>query len=112
MWLNTQFPSDLVTFTEEILDGKLYCLCSGSNKNSPDSSDSLVRNKNKLNPPRNSNKVLDRVIDFPRKQKFEETNQINKSNILKHERKGLLELENKQNLYVSMVSQKFINLLW
>ena len=106
-----QFPSDLVSFTEEILNGKLHCLCSGSNQNSSDSSDSLVRNKSKLNPPRNSNKVLDTIIDFPHKQKFEETNQINTSNILKHERKGSLELKNKQNFYVSMVSQKLINLL-
>ena len=28
MWPNTQFPVDLVTFTEEILTGKLYLLCS------------------------------------------------------------------------------------
>ena len=29
MWLNTQFPTDLVTFTEEILNGKLhFFLCS------------------------------------------------------------------------------------
>ena len=28
MWLNPQFPADLVTFTEEILNGKLHFLCS------------------------------------------------------------------------------------
>ena len=28
MWLNPHFPADLVTFTEEILNGKLYFLCS------------------------------------------------------------------------------------
>ena len=28
MWLNPQFSADLVAFTEEILDGKLYFLCS------------------------------------------------------------------------------------
>ena len=28
MWPNPQFPADLVTFTEEILNGKLYFLCS------------------------------------------------------------------------------------
>ena len=28
MWLRTQFPADLVTFTEEILNGKLHFLCS------------------------------------------------------------------------------------
>ena len=28
MWLNPQFPADLVTFTEDILNGKLYFLCS------------------------------------------------------------------------------------
>ena len=27
MWLNPQIPADLVTFTEEILNGKLHCLC-------------------------------------------------------------------------------------
>ena len=26
MWPNTQFPADLVTFTEEILNGKLHFL--------------------------------------------------------------------------------------
>ena len=28
MWPNPLFPADLVTFTEEILNGKLYFLCS------------------------------------------------------------------------------------
>ena len=28
MWPNPQFPADLVTFTEEILDRKLHFLCS------------------------------------------------------------------------------------
>ena len=28
MWPNSQFPADLVTFTEEILNGKLHILCS------------------------------------------------------------------------------------
>ena len=28
MWPNPQFPADLVTFTGEILNGKLYFLCS------------------------------------------------------------------------------------
>ena len=27
MWPNLQFPADLVTFTDEILDGKLHFLC-------------------------------------------------------------------------------------
>ena len=27
MWPNPQFPADLVTFTEEILNRKLYFLC-------------------------------------------------------------------------------------
>ena len=31
MWLNPQFPADLVTFTEEILNGKLHFLCNVSN---------------------------------------------------------------------------------
>ena len=30
MWPNRQFPADLVTFTEEILDGKRYFLCSAT----------------------------------------------------------------------------------
>ena len=30
MWPNAQFPADLVTFTEEILNGKLHVLCSGT----------------------------------------------------------------------------------
>ena len=28
MWPNPQFPADLVTFTEEIVNGKLHFLCS------------------------------------------------------------------------------------
>ena len=28
MWPNPQFPVDLVTFNEEILNGKLHFLCS------------------------------------------------------------------------------------
>ena len=28
MWPNPQYPEDLVTFTEEIFNGKLYFLCS------------------------------------------------------------------------------------
>ena len=28
MWPNPQFPADLVTFTEEIINGKLHFLCS------------------------------------------------------------------------------------
>ena len=28
MWPNPQLPADLVTFTEEIFNGKLYFLCS------------------------------------------------------------------------------------
>ena len=28
MWRDPQFPADLVTFTEEILSGKLHFLCS------------------------------------------------------------------------------------
>ena len=28
MWPNPQFPPDLVTFTEEMLNGKLHFLCS------------------------------------------------------------------------------------
>ena len=30
MWPNPQSPADLVTFTEEILNGKLQFLCSDS----------------------------------------------------------------------------------
>ena len=27
MWLNLQFPADMVTFPEEIVNGKLHFLC-------------------------------------------------------------------------------------
>ena len=30
MWPNSQFPADLVKFTEEILNGKLHFLCIGT----------------------------------------------------------------------------------
>ena len=30
MWPNPRFPADLLTFTEEIFNGKLYFLCSAS----------------------------------------------------------------------------------
>ena len=33
MWPNPQFPADLVTFTEEILNGKLPFICSVRDKN-------------------------------------------------------------------------------
>ena len=29
MWPNPEFPADLVTFNEEIFNGKLHFLCSG-----------------------------------------------------------------------------------
>ena len=32
MWPNPQLPADLVTFTKEILNGKLHFLCSVSRK--------------------------------------------------------------------------------
>ena len=32
MWPNPQDTADLVTFTEEILNGKLHFLCSGTGK--------------------------------------------------------------------------------
>ena len=31
MWPNSQFPADLVIFTEEILNGKLHFMCSVKN---------------------------------------------------------------------------------
>ena len=31
MWPNPQFPEDLVTFTEEILNWKIHFLCSETN---------------------------------------------------------------------------------
>ena len=43
-----------------------------SNENSQDPSDSLVRNKGKLHPPKNRNKVLDTIIDFLHRHNFEE----------------------------------------
>ena len=48
-----------------------------------DSSQPVIRNKSNFNPTRNWNEVFGMVIDFLHKQKFEETNQINKSNIFK-----------------------------
>ena len=33
MWPNPQLPADLVTFTEEILNGKLHFLCIADNQN-------------------------------------------------------------------------------
>ena len=36
MWLNPQETVDLVTFTEEILNEKLYFLCSGKAKQERD----------------------------------------------------------------------------
>ena len=36
MWPNPQFPADLVTFTEEILNGKLHFLCSVEYTNNDD----------------------------------------------------------------------------
>ena len=71
-----------------------------SNNNSQDSSDSLVRNKDKPNPPRNKKQVLDRVINLLHKQNFEETNQIIKSNISKHKRKVLMELKKPGNIII------------
>ena len=42
MWPNPQFPANLVTFTEEILNGKLQFLCS-----EPDKEGSYVNLKKK-----------------------------------------------------------------
>ena len=64
------------------------------------SSDSVVKNKGTLNTPRNRNKVLDTVIDFLHKQNFEETNEINKNSISKHELKGLMELKIYKNILI------------
>ena len=64
------------------------------------SSDSVVRNIGSLNTPRNRNKVLDTVIDFLHKQNFEETNEINKNSISKHELKGLMELKIYKNILI------------
>ena len=49
MWPKPQEPADLVTLTEEILNGKLHLLCSASDKN-PDMDTYLflfVRNNQK-----------------------------------------------------------------
>ena len=72
-----------------------------STKNSQESRDSLVRSKGEFNPPRNKNKVVDAVVDFLLKQKFEETNQINKCNISKEEGKGLLKLSNNKDKVIN-----------
>ena len=91
---------DTEDFTRKLSLRDFFADENNSNENSQNSSDSLVKNKGKLNPPRNRNKVLDTVIDFLRKQNFEETNQINKRNISKHERKGLMELKNNKNIII------------
>ena len=41
MWPNPQFPADLISFTEEILNGKLHFLCIAHNK-TPKISQSLI----------------------------------------------------------------------
>ena len=40
---NPQFPTDLVTFTEEILNGKHHFLCSVTLENSPNVSTSQIK---------------------------------------------------------------------
>ena len=46
---NAQFPADLVTFTEEILNGKLYFLCSDSTNHGNGSDTIFVTEANKIN---------------------------------------------------------------
>ena len=41
MWPNPPFPANLVTFAEEILNGKLQFLCSVSNLNDANSNSNL-----------------------------------------------------------------------
>ena len=46
MWPNPQFPGDLVTFTEEILNGKLNFLCSENISHEALASWNLIRQNN------------------------------------------------------------------
>ena len=41
MWPNPHFPADLVTLTEEILNGKLHFWCSACTNNQTDYSNSM-----------------------------------------------------------------------
>ena len=45
-------------------------------------------------------------MDFLHQQIFEEANKINKSNISKHERKGLMELRNKKNIIIKEADKR------
>ena len=38
MWPNPQLPADLLTFTDEILNGKLHFLCGVTSKPTPNAS--------------------------------------------------------------------------
>ena len=52
MWLNPQFSADLVTFTEEIFNGKLHFLCSESACYSYVSAKHYLGTKRKLKVPK------------------------------------------------------------
>ena len=43
MWPNPQFPADLVTFTKEILNGKLHFLSSKSDPVSDELNDAILK---------------------------------------------------------------------
>ena len=64
MWPNPQFPADLVTFTEEILNGKFHFLCGESCKcNGETITDNQLNHACKENNTDNSNFVFNSQVD-------------------------------------------------
>ena len=57
-----EIKRDIEDFTRNLRE--FFAYEKNSNKNSQDSSDFFVRNKGKLNPARNRNKVIETVIDY------------------------------------------------
>ena len=49
MWPNPQFPADLVTFTEEIINGKFRFLCSGRYNKSNHKVEPCDENREQIN---------------------------------------------------------------
>ena len=60
MWPNPQFPADLVTFTEEIVNGKLHFLCSAGF--SPAQQTCFAGEFSKLGPSKCKNEVSSTLI--------------------------------------------------
>ena len=64
MWLNPEFPADLVTFTEEIFNGKLHFLCSDSTEHYFKLIKLSSGNKLEIFPQLNLLLVLDQCVAF------------------------------------------------